>query len=321
MKIYKILLSACLIGIIGVTVFAQDEKPLRVETNLVSINVAVTDEKGNFVENLTKDQFDIFDNKIKQQIEYFKAKDTPVSFGIVYDLHPTTTERTTAVLESLRQFTKNLHPTDDFFVTVFNERGSLTLDFVPTEEQVRVNLAGKFSEPNSLYDAIYAAGSKIRTSKNLKRTLLIITDSADHHSKRSFSELENEFKSFDVQIYAVIWDETKAFSYSDVNKGRKQRRYSSSDATTFDRVAMLELTLKNGGNSQTPTIQNAQELYEIFNQIASEMRKQYTIGFYPETLDNKQHQLKIVLHSNEKKSKRWALSYRLGYQIQLNKPN
>ena len=106
MKNYKILLSACLIGIIGMAVFAQDEKPLRVETNLVSINVAVTDEKGNFVENLTKDQFDIFDNKIKQQIKYFKAKDTPVSFGIVYDLHPTTNERTTAVLESLRQFTK-----------------------------------------------------------------------------------------------------------------------------------------------------------------------------------------------------------------------
>ena len=84
---------------------------------------------------------------------------------------------------------------------------------------------------------------------------------------------------------------------------------------------MLELTLKNGGTSQTPTIQNAQELYEIFNQIASEMRKQYTLGFYPETLDNKQHQLKIVLHSNEKKSKKWALSYRLSYQIQLNKRN
>lgn len=318
MKPHKILFTIFLAAVFCTAVFAQDEKPLRVETNLVNVNVSVRDGKGNFVENLRKDRFDVFDNNVKQQIEYFSAEDAPVSFGIVYDLHPTTDERTIAVLESLRQFSRELRPADDFFVTVFNERGSLTLDFVPTTEQVTKNSAGKFGEPNSLYDAIYAAGDKIRQSKNLKRTLLIITDSADHHSKHSFAELESKFKSFDVQIYAVIWDEAEQFSYSDIiREGGRRRSSISRDATTLDRVAMLGLTLKNNGTSQTPTVQNAQELYRIYSQIGFEMRKQYTLGFYPETVDGKQHQLKIVLRPADRKIKGLVMSYRLSYQSPL----
>ena len=318
----KFVLFVIITIIFSAAIFAQDEKPIRVETNLVNVNVAVRNEKGDFVENLKKEQFDVFDNNRKQQIEYFSAEDAPVSFGIVYDLHPTTDERTIAVLESLRQFIKELRPADDFFVTVFNERGSLTLDFVPTAEQVKTNLSGKFSEPNSLYDAIYAAGNKIRVSRNLKRTLLIITDSADHHSKHSLSELESEFKSFDAQIYAVIWDEAKQFSYSDIiREGGRRRNRILRDATTLDRVAMLGLTLKNNGTTQTPTIQNAQELYRIFSQIGFEMRKQYTLGFYPETVDGKQHQLKIVLRPADRKIKGLVMSYRLSYQSPPPKQN
>ncbi len=320
---YKIFVLFVILTIIfSAAIFAQDEKPIWVETNLVNMNVSVRNEKGDFVENLKKEQFDVFDNNRKRQIEYFSAEDAPVSFGIVYDLHPTTDERTVAVLESLRQFTKELRPADDFFVTVFNERGSLTLDFVPTREQVKTNLAGKFGSPNSLYDAIYAAGDKIRQSKNLKRTLLIITDSADHHSRHSLNEIETEFKNFDVQIYAVIWDAAEQFSYSDIIReaGRRRNRIST-DATTLDRVAMLGLTLKNGGTTQTPTVQNAQELYRIYSQIGFEMQKQYTLGFYPETTDGKEHQLKIVLRPADKKIKGLTMSYRLNYQSPPPKKN
>ena len=89
-----------------------------------------------------------------------------------------------------------------------------------------------------MYDAIYAAGDKIRQSKNLKRTLLVITDGADHRSKNSESTIENEFKTFDAQIYAVIWDEAEQFSYADLIReaGNIRRRKVSSDATTLDRV-------------------------------------------------------------------------------------
>jgi len=95
---------------------AQDET-IRVETDLVTVNVAVTDKQGKPVKNLRQEQFEIFDNKTKQQIAYFSAEKSPVTYGIVYDMHPTTTERMTAVLDSLRAFTKNL-PTKDRFLLI-----------------------------------------------------------------------------------------------------------------------------------------------------------------------------------------------------------
>jgi Ca-activated chloride channel homolog len=188
-----------------ISAHAQDET-IRVETNLVTINVAVTDKQGKFVKGLRQDQFEIFDNKTKQQIEHFSSADAPVSYGIVYDMHPTTDERTAAVLDSLRAFTKDLPEKDDFFVLVFGMNGALKTDFVPTAEQLAKQMDSR--EPNSLYDAIYVAADKLRASRNLKRTLLIISDSADHQSRHSFSDLSAQLKTLDVQVYAVIIDES-----------------------------------------------------------------------------------------------------------------
>src|SRR5688572_21369313 len=159
-KIFKtafrqLLIFTILFSISVFPIFGQDDTLVRVETNLVNLSVAVLDAKGKYVENLQKAQFEIFDNGKKQEIEYFSASEAPVSFGIVYDMHPTTEDRTTAVLESLREFSKGLKENDDIFTLVFNRHGSLITDFIPTAEQLETNLSGKYREPNALYDAIY----------------------------------------------------------------------------------------------------------------------------------------------------------------------
>jgi Ca-activated chloride channel family protein len=296
-------------------VFAQDEDEISVEANLVNLSVGVTDGKGKYVEGLQKDQFEIFDNGIRQDITHFSAADAPVSYGIVYDMHPTTDERTTAVLESLREFYKGLKPEADLFTITFNRRGSLVLDFVPTSEQVETNLSGKYSQPNALYDAIFLGAEKLSKSRNLKRVLFVITDSADHNSEHKFGDIVKKMKTFDAQIYSVLWDESDAWKYRDITRGNNSRIIISSDASELDRAALQELALRTGGSMRSPTAQNAQELFRIYRQIAFETGKQYTLGFYPEKSDGKWHDIKIKLRSVEK-SKKMALTYRTGYQSQ-----
>jgi Ca-activated chloride channel homolog len=311
MKIKQNLLLLLIGLLLGLAINAQEE-PIRVETDLVTVNVSIADKQGKSVRGLQKEKFEVFDDKIKQQISLFSAEESPVSFGIVYDMHPTTDERTRTVLDSLRAFTKNLKPDDRFSIVAFNERGNLNLDFIPTIEQIKNQLNRK--DPTSLYDAIYLAADKLRQGKNLKRTLLVISDSADKNSRYSFSELSKKLKSFDVQIYAVIFDESEMKNFSDITRGDKFRRIVSNDATQLDRVALEGLTIKSGGTSSFPLTANGQEPYEIYNQIASEVRESYTISFYPTiTADGKWHELKIGLRS-VKDSKRFALTYRQGYQ-------
>ena len=304
-----------LIGLLSVMAINAQDEPIRVETDLVTVNVALSDKQGKPVKGLRQEQFEIFDNKLKQQISHFSAEDAAVSFGIVYDMHPTTDERTAAVLDSLRVFTKNLGANDRFFIVAFNERGNLALDFIPTKEQIQNNL--KRSDPTSLYDAVYLAADKLRTSKTPKHTLLIISDSANQNSRYSFSDLSKQLKTLDVQIYAVIFDESEMRSYSDITRSGKPRRISS-EASELDRVALEGLTIKSGGTTNFPSTANARELYKIYQQIAAEMRESYTLSFYPTAAaDGKWHDLRIGLRSVEG-SKKFALTYRQGYQSPLS---
>ncbi len=299
--------------IFAVSVFPQDDKPIAVDINLVNINVAVSDKKGNEIKGLTKDNFEIYDEDKKQTIEYFSAENSPISFGIVYDMHPTTDERTKAVLESLREFTKGLGRDDDFFTLVFNKRGSLILDFVPTAEQVRIHLSSGYNEPNALYDAIYNAAEKIRERRNNKRVLLVITDSADHNSEHSLNDIQKQLKTIDTQVYTILWDEADKWEYADITNDGVRRNIVLNDGSSLSRGAMQDLAFRTGGTMQSPIVHNANELFRIYVQINKEMRRQYTIGYYPETTDGKWHDLKLKLRSVQN-SKGMSLKYRLGYQ-------
>lgn len=304
-----------LILVVSAIAISAQDAPIRVDTDLVTVNVTITDKNGKFVEGLKQEQFEVYDNRIKQQIEHFTAGDAPVSYGIIYDMHPTTEERTKVVLESLRQFVKELNDEDDFFLIAFNMRGSLKLNFIPSLEQLQIHLP-QSREPNALYDAIYLAADRLRERRNLKRTLLIISDSADHQSRHSFNEIGNKLKSFDVQVFAVIFDENSRFSYGEIVRGERQPVFIFKDASALDRAALQSLSLKTGGTAHFPAFGSSFNLYSIYKKIADEIGRQYTLGFYPETADGRWHNLRVNL-LKVKGSKKFALTYRQGYQSLL----
>jgi VWFA-related protein len=311
------LISTILFALLAVTGYGQDEdKAVRVGTELVSVNVSVIDAAGKPVTGLSQRQFEIFDEQKKQKIEEFSAASAGVTFGIVFDMHPTTTERTDAVLNGLREFTKGLPAVDDFFVVIFNERGSLTLDFVPDRDQLARHLAiPQKREPRSLYDALYLAAKRLHEGKNLKRTLLVVTDAADHNSRRSFNDLRDEIKNFDVQVYAIVLDETlnRFNAYIDVTR-QPDRSQLLSDASPSDRAALSSITLTTGGATFPSSLEDRQNVLRISQQIANEMRNQYTLSFYPsDSGDGKWHRLRVSLR-DVPGSKKFVLTYRQGYQ-------
>lgn len=309
-----------ILAILPLIILAQDNEPkIKVETNLVNVNVLITDKDGKSVKGLERDQFEVYDNNIKQKIEHFSAGEAPVSFGIVYDMHPTTSEMNSAVINSLKQFSKGLNKEDDLFVLAFNQYGSQKFDFVPTTEQLETFLQRpEKREPNSLYDAIYETAEKLRGSRNLKRAIIIVSDSADHSSRNSFTKLRQKLKSTDIDVYAIIFDVDK-WHYSDLSHiGKTQRKIS--EASSLERAAISELTMKSGGTTYFSTFNNSLQLYSTYKQIAEEINNHYTIGYYPESFDGKQHNLMIRLR-NVKDYKGLALTYKHNYQIPMKTPN
>ena len=102
MKVSVIVITLSLLLVFSVR--AQDED-VSVSTDIVTVSVAIRDANGQPVTGLTQNQFEVFDDDVKQTIEQFSPVSAGITFGIVYDMHPTTSDQTNAVLGGLREFT------------------------------------------------------------------------------------------------------------------------------------------------------------------------------------------------------------------------
>src|SRR5262245_32278731 len=87
-----------------------------INTKLVNLTVAVNDKLGRFVAGLTKEDFEIFDDNIKQGVAFFSDDDAPISLGIVYDVSGSMGNFSSRCLSMLRYFFDNSHTEDEFYV-------------------------------------------------------------------------------------------------------------------------------------------------------------------------------------------------------------
>jgi Ca-activated chloride channel family protein len=297
---------------------AQDEEKVTVSANLVSVNVSVTDSRGKHVEGLAAGQFEVFDDGVRQRVAHFSAGDAPFSLGIVYDMHPSTRERAAAVLGALKRFTGGLRRDDDFFLLVFNERGSATVEFVPTAEQIGEHLTFiPPKEPNSLYDAVYLAAEKMRSRPRAKKALLVISDGLDHGSRHGYTELRRRVGEFDLQLYGIGINGPRAsgWVFEDLTRPTGRRMLPESADSAAGQAALDQMARASGGAAYSPQAESERELFRICEQVKLEMRRQYTVGFYPAGASGKTrwHKLRVRVTPPGGAS-RLRLSYREGYR-------
>jgi Ca-activated chloride channel homolog len=324
-KIYVIgvlllVLASAIVKAQEVTKPTQGDEKIISATNLVTVNVIVTDSSGNYVQGLRREQFAVTDEKVKQQIAHFSDEAAPVSVAIVCELHNSSVARTRAMLTALKQFTRGLNTTDDFFFLAFSSQGSVASEFVPTADQVLDHLANvKPGGPGSLYDAVYLAADRLRKARNLKKTILIVSDGEDESSRTTFKELRNRLREFDVQIYAVgIANPAIAqtanygrWEYEDVTRQTGRRHFANE--SSMGRAVLAEMARVSGGATYFPESENEPGLAGIFAQISLELRHQYTIGFYSTEQNTRNEWHRIRVHANAG-SRQLELSYRQGYR-------
>ncbi|HKS40928.1 MAG TPA: VWA domain-containing protein [Blastocatellia bacterium] len=277
----------------------QGNGQIVIGVGVVNVIISVTDPYGRFVTGLSKDHFDIFDDKVKQQIAHFTDEDSPVSLGIVYDVSGSMKERIMRSIKALRRFIETSHDDDDFFLIGFNDRAKLIQDFTTSGDQVVGHLM--FVNPKgstALYDASYLAVEKVQQGRHTKKALLIISDGQDNNSRYTYKELRNRVKEADVQIYAIgITDPA-----SDTLAG-------------FGRGVLEEITRMTGGRAFFPNAYNEPELVEICTRIALELRHQYSVGFYPTDMTSEAKWHKVQVKVNPPKGLgRLSLTYKDGYQ-------
>jgi Ca-activated chloride channel family protein len=250
----------------------EQGQSIHVDVELALVNVTVTDPHDRLVTGLEADNFRIFENNVEQEIQYFSSEDVPISIGVIFDLSGSMANKVGKAKEAALQFFKTANPQDEFFLVSFNEHAELTSAFTSSVEDLQSHLLSSSAKGRTaLLDAIYLGLSEMRSARNAKRALLIISDGGDNHSRYNESDIKRLAREADTQLYAVgLFDPL----------GYRSRTPEELNGPSL----LSEVTELTGGRAFD--VENVNELPDIAAKIGAELRNQYILGYRP---SNKSH--------------------------------
>jgi Ca-activated chloride channel family protein len=249
------------------------------KTDLVSLPVTVVDPYNRLVTGLERKNFEIFEDKVKQDISNFADDDAPVSIGIVFDVSGSMKGKVERAREALKAFVDTSHAEDDFFLVGFNQRANLLSEFSSGETLLNKLTLVDTKGQTALYDAAYLGVEKVKQGRHQKHALLLISDGQDNSSRYTYGELRKLLKESGVQIYCI---------------GIVEMGGGAGASLDLQGQAILEEIAQNtGGKAFFP--RSPAELEDATTRIALELRHQYSIGYVPTNLkrDGQWHKIKV----------------------------
>jgi Ca-activated chloride channel family protein len=256
-------------------------KPFRTETNLVLVPTTVTDSMDRLVTGLDKQNFSIYQDHQKQNVQALWSQDTPISLGIIFDVSGSMSDKILKAREAIRTFLDTANPQDEFFLITFSDRPRLASRF----SQRTQNLEGQlmFSQPHgltALLDAIYLGLSTMRGAHYQRKALLIISDGGDNHSRYTENEVKSLVEESDVQIFSIgLFD-----------------AFAATPEEQYGPQLLSDVTAVTGG--QSFTISDPNDLPDVANKIGVALRNEYILAYQPTVKphDGKWHKIKVKLH-------------------------
>jgi VWFA-related protein len=246
---------------------AQNNSPefsIHSEVDLVVLPVTVTDRNGQFVSGLDQANFHAFEDGKPQAITLFRHEDIPVAAGLVVDHSGSMAAKQLEVIAGAQAFVQASNPEDREFVINFNNEPSFGLppnmEFTSRVDDLVAALSTPYaSGKTALYDAVSAGLKRLQAGPLDKKVLLLISDGGDNASTRTLAQVLREAQAANVVIYAIgLLDEHSADQNPEVLK---------------------KFAKDTGGQAYFPN--SLPDLLRVCQNIAADIRHQYTIGYNP----------------------------------------
>jgi VWFA-related protein len=281
----KRLAFALLLPALAAPAFAQSAAPasaaqspvFKSGTNVVALNVTVTDPNKQYVAGLTAGDFAVYEDGIPQQLQFFEASTVPLDLILLVDTSSSMVDKIEIVREAAKGFINTLRPGDRGAVVVFND----TVDVLQPLTSERAALLGAVDSTTAkgataLHNAIYISlrqfGRGARSSAEVRRqAVAVLSDGADTASLVSFDDVLGIARKSGVNIYTISLQSKYAAAKLAASG---QRRYFSESE-----YAMKTLATETGAQAFFPL--EARELKNIYGTIARELSSQYSIAYSP----------------------------------------
>jgi len=273
----------------------RDDDIVRVETDLVTIPVRVSTRSGRPVTDIELSEFKIFENGEEQQIAYFSKTDEPFTVALMLDMSYSSVFKLNEIQAAALAFIAQLRPSDKVMVVAFDKKVQVLCEATDNRKALRYAVEGaRIGSGTSVYTAVDGVlNQKLRSIRG-RKAIVLLSDGVDTTSVTATAKgILRDVDEMDTLIYPIRYD-----TFDDVRKSRRndaQILYDDNDRPYIVEAPLVkgekeedyaeareflsEMAARSGGRVQR--VSSATNLNAAFSQIAEELRKTYSLGYYP----------------------------------------
>lgn len=269
----------------------DEDEVVKVETNLVTIPVSVFDRNGLYIPNLRRTDFKIFEDGKEQEIAYFGTSEKPFTVVLLLDTSPSTEYKIDEIRQAAIAFVDQLKAQDSVMVIEFDANVHVLTE--ATNDRQRIYKAiqeADFGGGTSLYDAVDFSLRKRLSKIEGRKAIVLFTDGVDTtSSKAGYDSTIRDAEESDSLIFPIYYNTyfqnrnsggVMSSPFPFPGSGQRQVRGTRPQDYALGRKYLDELAESTGGRVFRPEA-TAGGLTAAFEGIAEELRRQYSIGYYP----------------------------------------
>ena len=281
---------------------------VRVNTELVTLNVRVIDRNNRPINNVRQDEFHVFEDGVPQPVEYFTREEVPISYGLAVDTSGSLRSQLQSVVDAGKTIVNSNRFGDETFLVRFisSDKIETVQDFTPNKDLLMDGLESLYVEggQTAIIDAVYLSAEHVAEYKKgndndrRRRALIVITDGEDRSSFYSQEKLFERLREEDVQIYVIGF-------VNELDKEGGLIRKSPRDKAVN---LINKLATETGGRAFFP--QSLSELPQIANEIVRDLRTQYVLAYNPtnKARDGSFRSIKVAVDEGSSRDRRIALT-------------
>lgn len=288
-----------------------EDDVVRINTTLVTIPVSVMDRDGKYIPDLRKEDFRIYENGVEQEIAYFAAVEQSFTVALLLDTSRSTRFRMDEIQDAAIAFVEQLRPADRVMVVSFDDSVRVLAEATNDRRTLRdAIMRARTGGGTKLYDAVDFVINRRFDKMQGRKAIVLFTDGVDTTSERaSYESTLRDAEEADALIYPVQYDTLEDVAWPLPRRpsiiigwpfplpwpapgGSGTSRADYERGTRY----LTELARRTGARKYDAD--STSSLERAFALIAEELRRQYSLGYYPKNPPREGERRRIAVRVN-----------------------
>jgi Ca-activated chloride channel homolog len=335
-SIFKLVLYGGILSLMLSELFAVAEEKtetppfsLKVDVNLVVLNVAVVDEKGANVTSLRKEDFVVYEDDVKQEVSDFLPVEAPFNLVLALDTSISTRSSLSLIKQAATKFTDQLRPSDRIAVTQIDFRLKEVQRFTSSRRQLREAIgliATSATGGSKIYDGLVEAGKLLQKVQGGRKGIVLLSDGMENSSRTKFEDLRRFLAQLDIVFYPVTIlnkGSQKDLLEDFIKKADKKKpdvapyvENAKVSLSVLEQVYQIQTerlqTLTDETGGKIFLVGDLADLAEEYAKVANELRNTFSLAYYSKNKERDGTLRKIRV---EAKDPRYRVRSRTSYLV------